>query len=406
MRSRSRNPVALLLDEVKKNYEDDIIKIRREIHSNPELSYKEFETSALVAKKLRSLGIDVKTKVGGTGVIGLIKGSNPRWVIGLRADMDALPIGEKVNVPFRSSNDGVMHACGHDSHVAMLLGAAMVLSNRREELDCSVKFLFQPAEEAGERGGARMMMEDGAMNNPGVDYVFGLHVRSVTPSGTFCVRPGAVMAAPDSFKIRILGKSGHGSRPHETVDPIYISAQVINALQGISGRMMNQTKPFVISVGSIHSGSKENIIPDEALLSGTIRTLDEQTRKRALNLVSRVTKRVCTSFGGRCDVSFEKDPYPITINDEKATQRVTTILKSIEGTKTTGMEPVLGAEDFSRFLQKAPGTFYFLGTKNPRKGCIYPTHSSRFKLDEDIMKYGTVAHALIAMEFLAGDERA
>jgi carboxypeptidase Ss1 len=384
---------------VKEDFEAEIVKIRREIHENPELSYREVETSALVTRKLRDLGIQVKTNVGKTGVIGLLEGDTPGNVVGLRADMDALPINEEVDLPFKSKNSQVMHACGHDSHVAMLLGAAMLLSRHKEQLSGTVKLLFQPAEEAGEVGGAKLMIQDGAMENPKINYIFGIHVRSVTPSATFCTKPGPVMAAPDTFTIKIFGKSGHGSRPHETVDPIYISAQVINALQGISGRMVDQTRPFVISVGSIHSGTKENIIPDDAEMRGTIRTLDEQTRSLALRKVRGVVDDICRAFGGRCEISFEKDPYPITFNDEMTTEAAVRILKGIEGTKTIGMEPVLGAEDFSRFLQKAPGTFYFLGTRNPKKGCVYPTHSSKFKLDEDVMKYGAVSHAMMALEF-------
>ncbi len=227
--------MASLLSEVK-DYENEIIKIRRQIHANPELTYKEFETANLVAEKLRSLGISVKTGVGGTGVVGLLKGAKEGKVVALRADMDALPVTEDVDVPFKSKNDGVMHACGHDTHVAMLLGAAMLLTKHTNEIHGTVKFLFQPAEEHGGRGGAKPMIEDGAMENPKVDFIFGLHIGADRPSNVFGLRGGPIMAAPDTFKITIKGKGGHGSEPHKTIDPIFISAQVITALQGVSRR--------------------------------------------------------------------------------------------------------------------------------------------------------------------------
>ncbi len=390
--------MSVLLEEAK-SIEQEIINVRRGLHRNPELSYNEVATSKLVVQKLRSLGIDTKTGVGGTGVLGVLKGLKPGKVVALRADMDALPVEEKSDVEFRSKVHGIMHACGHDSHVAMLLGAADLLSRHKSELHGTVKFFFQPAEEHGGKGGAKPMIEAGVMENPKVDYVFGLHITNRVPSGYFGVRAGGFMAAPDSFKIRILGRGGHGSAPHETVDPIFISAQVITALQGVSGRMIDPIKPFVISVCSIHSGTKDNIIPDDALLSGTIRTLDDDTRKRAITLVREVSQAVSSAFGAKCEIEFMKDPYPITYNDERATKRAVDALRTIGGMKTVEIDPVLGGEDFSRFLQEAPGMFYFLGTRNKQKGCVYPNHSSRFKIDEDVMKYGAVSLATLAFEF-------
>jgi carboxypeptidase Ss1 len=385
-----------LLKEIKQ-YEDEIIRLRREIHSNPELSYKEFQTSKLVAEKLRSLGIEVKSNVGGTGVVGLLNGGKTGKTVGLRADMDALPVLENVELPFKSKNAGVMHACGHDTHVAMLLGAAMLLAKHKDELSGSVKFLFQPAEEHGGIGGALPMIKDGAMK--GVDYVFGLHISGDRPSGVFALREGPFMAAPDAFKIKIIGRGGHGSHPSDTIDPIYVSSQVISAIQGITSRMIDQTEPFVISVCSIHSGTKDNIIPDDAFLEGTIRTLDEKTRKKAKETFSRVVYSICKTYGAKCEIEFMKDTYPVTVNDPKVTRRVFQILKSIRGTKTIEIDPIMGAEDMSRFLQKAPGAFYFLGTKNPKKGCVAPNHSSKFKVDEDVLKYGSVSLAKLALEF-------
>jgi len=387
-----------LLQEASK-IEPEIIEIRRKIHSEPELSFKEYKTAKLVAKKLRELGMQVKTRVGGNGVLGTLVGEKNGKVIALRADMDALPVTEDVDLTFKSRNHGVMHACGHDTHVAMLLGAATLLSKHKSDLHGTVKFLFQPAEEDGETGGAKPMIEAGVMNNPKVDYVFGLHIGGEYPSGTFGIRPGPFMATPDGFEIKVIGKGGHGSRPHETIDPIFVSVQLINALQAISSRMINPTKPFVISICSIHSGTTDNVIPDEAVMMGTMRTLDEKTRSTAMKYFKRITKDVCETFGAKYVLDFVKDPYPITYNDEKVTKRVTEVLRTIKGTKTREIDQKLGAEDFARFLQKAPGTFYYIGTRNEKKGCIYPNHSSKFKVDESVLKFGATSLAKLALEF-------
>jgi len=382
-----------------KRIEPEIIRTRRTLHQHPELAYHEVETSKLVADRLEFLGIKVRRNVGGTGVLGVLKGAKAGRVVALRADMDGLPVQETSDVRFRSKVDGVMHACGHDTHIAMLLGAARLLSERRENLYGTVKFLFQPAEEHGGRGGAMPMIEDGVMKDPKVDFVFCLHIEATRKSGEFGVREGAIAAAPDTFKVRILGKGGHGSAPHETVDPIYVAAHVILALQGVSARMIDPVRPFVITVGAVHSGTKENIIPDVATLDGTIRTLDEATRKLAKRRVEEVAKGVCRTFGASAEVEFEKDAYPVTVNDPKTTEKVVAVLKRIPETRVRRVDAMLGGEDFSRFLQKAPGTFYFLGSRNPEKGCIYPNHSSKFKVDEDVLKFGAASLAMLAFEF-------
>lgn len=379
--------------------ESKIIEMRRKIHSEPELSFKEFKTSEYVAEKLREMGIKVKKRVGGNGVVGILEGKKKGKVVALRADMDALPVTEEVDIPFKSKNEGVMHACGHDTHVAMLLGAAMLLSKHKSELYGTVKFLFQPAEEDGGRGGAKPMIEAGVMNNPKVDYVFGLHIWAEYESKTFGIRAGPFMATPDGFEIKILGKGGHGSRPDQTIDPILVSAQLINALQAVSSRVVSPIKPFVLSVCSIHSGTADNIIPSEAVLEGTMRTLDEKTRSLAKRSLRQITNEICKAFRAKYVLEFVKDPYPITYNDEKATKRVMRVLNGIKGTKTLEIDVKLGAEDFARFLQKAPGTFYFIGTRNEKKGCTAPNHSSKFKVDEDVLKYGALSLASLALEF-------
>jgi carboxypeptidase Ss1 len=379
--------------------EPEIIRTRRAIHQRPELSYHEEVTAKLVADRLESLGIQVRKDVGGTGVVGTLKGAKKGRVVALRADMDALPIEEASDVEFRSKVKGAMHACGHDSHVAMLLGAARILSEHRDELHGTVKFLFQPAEEQGGRGGAKPMIEDGAMQDPKVDNVFGLHIVNTYKSGEFAVREGAAMAAPDCFKVRIVGKGGHGAYPHQGVDPVYVAAQVILALQGVSGRMIDPVQPFVISVCSVHSGTKDNIIPDDALLEGTIRTLDRDTRKMAKAKVSEVTKRVSEAFGAHAEVDFTEDAYPVTYNDPKTTKKVAELLGRIPETRVKVADQVMWGEDFSRFLEQAPGAFYFLGARNEAKGCVDPNHSSKFKIDEDALKLGAASLAMLAAEF-------
>ncbi|WP_268243603.1 carboxypeptidase CpsA [Sulfodiicoccus acidiphilus] len=377
--------------------EREVISIRRQIHRRPELSYAERETSALVASKLRSLGMEVRTGVGGTGVVGVLRGGEGR-VVGLRADMDALPINEEADVQFRSEVPGVMHACGHDAHTAILLGVAEVLASNRDLLRGSVKFLFQPAEEDGGRGGALPMIEDGALEDPHVDHVFGLHVMADCPAGVICYRPGPIMAAPDSFRVRVRGRGGHGSKPDDTVDPIFVTGQLINAIYGLRARMVPQTRPLVLSICSVHSGTKDNIIPDEAVIQGTIRTLDEELRSSVKIKLGNLVRGVCEALGAQCEVFFEPNAYPVTVNDPSVTAKAIAVLREA-GFPLVEIEPIMGGEDVSRFLQRAPGMYYFLGIRNEQKGCVYPNHSSRFKIDEDVLKVGVSSLALLAVAF-------
>ncbi len=387
-----------LLKEIEE-INDEIVAIRRHIHEHPELSFHESETESFIARKLEEFGIEFKKGVGGHGVVGLIKGGNGDRTIGLRADMDALPVTEETGLPFSSKVPGVMHACGHDSHVAMLLGAAKILAKHRNELKQNVKFLFQPAEEDGGEGGALPMIKAGALENPHVDHVFGIHVMSNSPSGTIAIRSGPVMAAPDLFKIEIIGKGGHGSEPNEAIDPIFIGAQVINSIYGIRARFMNQVKPLVISVCMVSSGTKDNIIPEKMHMEGTIRTLDETMRAEVKRKMSEIVPRIIEGFGAKGHISFKENAYPVTYNDPASTEKVIEILKTIPQFKVIDIGPIMGGEDVSRFLEKAPGTYYFMGTRNEEKNLVFPNHSSKFAADEDILKYGTLSHVLIALNF-------
>ncbi|QKR00296.1 amidohydrolase [Metallosphaera tengchongensis] len=377
--------------------ERKVIELRRQIHRNPELSYQEYETAKLVAQYLRDLGVEVYEGVGlPTAVLGVIRGKRSGKTVALRADMDALPVNEETGLPFSSSKPGVMHACGHDAHTAMLLGAATVLMRHLDQIG-EVRLIFQPAEEDGGRGGALPMIEHGVMK--GVDYVFGLHVMSRYPTGTLATRGGPLMASPDSFRVDVVGRGGHGSAPHETVDPVYISALIVNSLQSIRSRLIDPLEPFVLSVTSIHSGTKDNIIPDRAVMEGTIRTLNEEVRRKALDSFKTLVKAICEAYNAECIVSFKENAYPVTVNDHETTKRAMEILRELPGVDVKETQPVMGGEDFSRFLQLAKGSFIFLGTKNESKGIVYPNHSSKFTVDEDALKIGVASLALLAMKF-------
>jgi len=394
------------IDEAAKKVEPSVVECRRDIHQHPELGNREFRTSKLVADKLKQLGIEVRTPIAHTGVVGILRGGNAGRVVGLRADMDALPVTEQVDLPFKSTvrttyngqEVGVMHACGHDAHVAILLGVAEVLSSIRSELPGTVVFLFQPAEEGapqGEEGGAALMVKEGALNNPKVDAVFGLHVTSRYPVGEIAYRPGAELAAVDSFRIKVHGKQTHGAYPWLGVDPIVIASQIVLALQTIPSRQLDVSlAPAVVTVGAIHGGVRNNIIPDDVEMIGTIRSLDEQMRDDIHVRIKRTAEGIAASAGSKAEVTIEPG-YPVTYNDPKLTEQMALTLRRMTNDVIV-VNPTLGAEDFSFYQQKVPGLFFWLGTrpKNQTAEQAASNHSPLFFVD------GIRAMAHVAVDYL------
>ncbi len=402
------------IDAASKKVESKVIDCRRDIHQHPELGNRETRTSKIIADRLRELGIEVKTPVAHTGVIGILRGGKPGRVVALRADMDALPVVEQVDVPFKSTvrttfnghDVGVMHACGHDAHVAILLGVAEVLAGIREEIPGTVKFLFQPAEEGapeGEEGGAKLMVKEGALDNPKVDAVFGLHVTSRYPVGELAYRPGSMMAAVDSFKIVVHGKQTHGAYPWLGVDPIVVAAQIILGLQTIPSRQVDSSlAPSIVTVGAIHGGVRNNIIPDDVEMIGTIRSLDAKMRDDIHARIKRTAEDIARSGGATATVTIDEG-YPITYNDPAVTEKMAPTLRRVAGpTNVEVVNATLGAEDFSFFQQKVPGLFFWLGTrpKDQTAEQAASNHSPLFYVDESGLELGVRAMAHVAVDYL------
>ena len=376
-----------------------MIDLRRDFHQHPEVGLKEFNTTKKVEGVLKALGLETKIFVNGTGVRGYLKGSKPGKTIALRADMDALPIQEETDLPYQSQNKGVMHACGHDAHTAMLLGAAMILSENKKELKGNVVFIFQPAEEIG--AGAKAMVEEGVLE--GVDRIFGLHVYSILPFGTLGYRPGSLMAAGDFFDVKITGKGGHGGLPHLTVDPVVIAANAINVLQTLVSREIDPVESAVISICKLSAGEAYNVIPETATFGGTIRTHKPELRASIPKRAKEILDGVVSGMRGSYEFNL-MSKFPATINDEEMTAFVVKVAKEILGEdKILVIKPLMGSEDFSFYLQKVPGTFAFLGVENKERGIIYPHHHPKFNIDEDILPLGTALHVSVAMEYLKGD---
>ena len=401
---------------IAKNVKDvmpKVIEWRRHFHQNPELSTREYKTSAFVADYLKSLGLEVKYPFAKTGIVAILKGGRPGPTIALRADMDALPITERVDLPFKSTvtdtlNDqtvGVMHACGHDAHTAMLMGAATVLSKMKSDITGTIVFLFQPAEEgapAGVEAGAPLMVKEGALDDPKVEAVFGLHIISNIEAGKIEYKPGSFMASSDWFTITVKGKGSHGAMPWLSVDPIVVSSQIVQALQTIVSRQEDITKaPVIISVGSINSGNRPNIIPEQSVLTGTIRTLDSKMRKDVLERIRRTVESVAASAGATAQINFDEKTL-VTYNDSTLVNKTLPALQAAAGKENVVQSNwVTTSEDFSYYAEKAPAFFFFLGGmpkgNDPAKAPAH--HTADFYLDESGFDVGVKAFCEIVFNY-------
>ena len=399
-----------------KDIEQKVIDWRRDIHQNPELGNREFRTATLVAKHLRSLGMEVKTEVGVTGVIGVLKGGLPGPVVALRADMDALPVLERTPVSFASKattfyegkETAVMHACGHDSHVAILMGVAEILSGMQKELKGTVKFIFQPAEEGapkGEEGGAQLMVKEGALNNPKVDVIFGLHINAQVEVGKITYRPGGMFAGVGDMKITVKGKSSHGAEPWSSVDPIVVSAQIINNLQTIVSRNVNVTKnAAVVTIGAIHGGNRSNIIPEQVEMLGTVRTLSEADENLVFERIRQIVTKTAEANGTEAILELPySSHYPVTFNNIALTAKMLPSLQKSAGVENVILVPAeTGAEDFSFFANEVPGFYFYVGAlpkgKDPETSA--PHHTPEFYLDESGFITGVNAMVNLVVDYM------
>ncbi|TDE46012.1 amidohydrolase [Flavobacterium rhamnosiphilum] len=399
--------------------ESKVITWRRDFHQNPELGNREFKTAEKIAAHLRSLGIEVQTGVAKTGVVGILKGGKPGPVVALRADMDGLPVKERVNIPFASKAEGeyngqpvgVMHACGHDSHIAILMGTAEILASIKSELNGTVKFIFQPAEEGapeGEEGGAALMVKEGVLENPKVDVIFGLHISAQTEVGKINYRPKGAMASSDWFKIKIKGKQSHGASPWQSVDPIVTASQIILGLQTIVSRNVDLTESAaVVSVGKVTAGVRSNIIPEELEMAGTIRTLDSKVQEMIHNRLKQITTNIAESAGATAEVSITKQTL-ITYNDPVLTEKMVPTLEAVAGKNNVVLTPAAtGAEDFSYYQDKVPGLFFFLGGmpkgKNPSETASH--HTPDFYIDESGFVLGMKAMSDLTIDYMEMDTK-
>ena len=395
-----------------------VVAWRRDIHEHPELGNREFRTAKLVADHLTALGMEVRTGVGHTGVVGLLRGGKPGPVVALRADMDALPVTELVDVPFKSlvkteyngQQVGVMHACGHDNHVAILMGVAEVLAGMKKDLPGTVKFIFQPAEEGpplGEEGGAELMIKEGALTDPVPNVIFGLHVWP-EPVGTVGYRSGPLMAASDWLYINIKGRQTHGAQPWGGVDPIVVASQVVLGLQAIASRQINVSKvPAIITVGMIQGGNRGNIIPDSVVMQGTVRTFDEEMRKDIKMRIRRTAESIAQSAGATAVVDFGTGNNPVTYNDPALTERMTpTLQRALGADNVHQIDLVMPSEDFSLFQQKVPGMFFFLGgvPRGQDPATAPKNHSPSFFVDEGALPVGVKALVNLTVDYLSSKQ--
>ena len=407
--SSPADPMAAAIDRSTAEVLPQVVAWRRDFHQHPELGLQETRTAKVVADQLRALGMEVQTGIAGTGVVGILKGAKPGKVVALRSDMDGLPVTEQVDLPFKSTQKamwdgqevGVMHACGHDNHMAILLGAATVLSRMRSELPGTVKFIFQPAEEGP--GGAEPMVKAGVLENPKVDAVFGLHVFPFT-TGAIVYRSGPLMASADEFTIVITGRQTHGAVPWGGVDPIVIGAQVVMGLQTIVSRQVNIAQaPAVVTVGKFAGGNRSNIIPDAAELVGTVRAFDESERAKIRQRITDIATKYAEAAGATATVTFGLG-YPVTTNDPALTAQMVPTLERVAGPGKAIVGPLTGtAEDFSYFQQEVPGLFFFLGVTPPgQEATAAMNHSPLFFADESALPVGVRALTSLAVDYLRG----
>jgi amidohydrolase len=373
---------------------DEVVATRRDLHVHPELGFEEHRTAAMVADRLRALGFEVHTKIGQTGVVGIVRGARPGKTIMLRADMDALPIEEENDVPYRSAIRGTMHACGHDGHAAMLLGAARVVAGRASDLAGTVCFLFQPAEEG--KGGAKAMIEDGVLERFGIERAYGLHLASAHPAGHVGFREGAFYASSDSIEITIEGKGGHGAAPHLSIDPVYVASQFVVAVQQIVSRAIDPLEPAVITIGAINGGTTHNVIPSRVRLLGTVRAFDAGVRAKMAERIERVLHGICDSSGATYTFDYLWR-YPVTSNDVEQTRYARALAERTVGADRVSDVPrLMGAEDFSFFAERVPACFFTIGS-NGGTATGFPHHHARFDIDESSLEAGV--QMMVALAF-------
>jgi amidohydrolase len=378
---------------------EDTVRLRRHLHAHPELSFHENETAAFVKAELDRLGIEARTGIAGTGLVALIHGKGTSKTIALRADMDALPIREQNEVPYRSTREGVMHACGHDLHTSSLLGTARILHSLREHFPGTVKLIFQPAEERSP-GGASLMIKEGVLKDPEVSAIIGQHVQPQLEAGRVAIRSGIYMASADEVYIRVIGKGGHGAHPRNFIDPVSISAQIIVSLQQLISRTADPRIPCLLSIGKVIAEGATNVIPNEVYMEGTLRTMDEDWRAEALDRIRSIVNNLCQAMGARAEIDL-RSGYPVLHNHEMLTQRTREAMVSYVGEdKVEEAELTMGAEDFASYCQEAPGCFYRLGIRNESKGIVHGLHTPLFDVDEDSMRLSTGLMAWIAVSEL------
>lgn len=396
---------ALRIDSEIQNHLQEIIKTRRYLHMNPELSNREFDTSKLVASKLLSMGLSIQTGIGKTGVVGILRGQSDATTIGLRADMDALPIQEKTGLSYQSLNPGIMHACGHDIHTAIALGTALVLNQMKDQIKGNIKFIFQPAEEGpphGEQGGASLMIREGVLENPPVRAVFGLHVWPEAQVGQIMFSDGPIMAGADSVTITIQGRSAHGARPQEGIDSIFLAGQAIVNIQAGLNRFFSPTEPAVVTIGKITGGSRSNILAEKVEMEGTVRTLDKTSRYNVRQLIDKTLKGIVSPFNAEYSFDYRIGTPPLYNHPELASVLKPTLLDAVGAENVLSLSPQMTAEDFADYAQVIPGMYFLLGVRSPDKAAAAPLHSPEFNPDERSITVGikVMCHLLLdCLEF-------